>query len=67
MPRRTRIEDAREVSEADDLGRVIRDKRAGWRAGAARGRRRNRRYEKRLTDHLTRWMDDADDGPSESY
>lgn len=59
MPRRTRTDDAQDVERADDLNRVVQDKRAGRRADAARGRRRNRRYQNRLTHMVKRGAADS--------
>ncbi|MEM1022894.1 MAG: hypothetical protein AAGD10_14850 [Myxococcota bacterium] len=59
MPRRTRTDDASQIDRADDLEKLVHDKRSGWRANAAKGRRRNRRYQRRLTDALTRIDPDA--------
>ncbi len=54
MPKRTSLEDAKQVETADDLDDVVKDKREGWRATAAKARRRQRRYTKRMTDEIAR-------------
>lgn len=54
MPKRTSLEDAARVENADDLDEYVRDKREGWRATAAKARRRQRRYKKRMTDEIAR-------------
>mgnify|MGYP006288707733 CR=1 FL=1 len=54
MARRTYEGDSRQVESADDLDRLVRDKRAGWRATPAKARRRQRRYGRRLTGQLLR-------------
>jgi hypothetical protein len=52
MPKRTSPSDAERVIVADDLQRIVQDKREGWRANGAKARQRQRRYEKLLTRQL---------------
>ena len=52
MPRRTYEEDGRRVELAEDLDKLVSDKREGWRATPAKARRRQRRYGKRLTKRI---------------
>lgn len=52
MARRTSPSDAEQVIVADDLQRVVHDKREGWRASGTKARQRQRRYEKLLTRQL---------------
>ncbi|MEM6305117.1 MAG: hypothetical protein AAF744_10365 [Pseudomonadota bacterium] len=59
MPKRTSLEDAARVENADDLDEYVRDKREGWRATAAKARRRQRRYKKRMTDEIARLARDG--------
>ncbi|MEL7164833.1 MAG: hypothetical protein AAGL96_05110 [Pseudomonadota bacterium] len=61
MPKRTNLNDAAKIEEADDLDDVVQDKREGWRATPAKARRRNRRYAKRMTEELARLARDGDD------
>ena len=52
MPRRTSAEDGRRVELAEDLDKLVSDKREGWRATPAKARRRQRRYGNRLTKRI---------------
>jgi hypothetical protein len=52
MPKRTSPSDAERVIVADDLQRIVQDKREGWRANGSKARQRQRRYEKLLTRQL---------------
>jgi hypothetical protein len=52
MPKRTYEADGREIELANDLERLVADKREAWRATPAKARRRQRRYGKRLTKAL---------------
>ena len=61
MPKRTNLNDAAKIEEADDLDDVVQDKREGWRATPAKARRRNRRYAKRMTEELARLARDGDE------
>jgi len=54
MTKRTTPTDAEDVIVADDMQRIVKDKREGWRASTAKARRRQRRYTKLLTTHLMR-------------
>lgn len=56
MSKRTQITDYRKVESADDLERLVKDKRSGKRANKEKGKRRNRHYTKTLLRHLS---DDA--------
>ncbi|MCH2165685.1 MAG: hypothetical protein MK098_13675 [Marinovum sp.] len=62
MPKRTNLDDAKNVEHVDDLGEVVQDKRQEWRATAAKARRRQRRYTKRMTEELARLARDNDFG-----
>ncbi|MGD1849637.1 MAG: hypothetical protein ACFCBU_03200 [Cyanophyceae cyanobacterium] len=63
--KRTSVSDIKTWDDANDLERVVVDKRSYKRANAAKGRRRNRRYGKRLLDVQLRvnqeFEDDFDD------
>mgnify|MGYP001440426191 FL=1 len=52
MARRTYESDGLNVETADDVDKLVADKRQGWRANAAKARRRQRRYKKRLTNEI---------------
>ena len=52
MTRRTYEKDAQNIEFADDLNKIIKDKRVCWRANSSKARRRQRRYENRLTKEL---------------
>ncbi len=52
MSRRTYEEDGRRVELAEDLDKLVSDKREGWRATPAKARRRQRRYGNRLTKRI---------------
>ena len=52
MAKRTSPSDVEQVIVADDLQRVVQDKREGWRASGTKARQRQRRYEKLLTRQL---------------
>ena len=52
MPRRTYEEDGQRVELAEDLDKLVSDKREGWRATPAKARRRQRRYGNRLTKRI---------------
>ena len=52
--RRTRIEDYKEVDKADDLERIVNDKRKNKRASKKKGTRRNRRYQNKLLSFLSK-------------
>lgn len=54
MTKRTTPSDAEGVSVADDMQRIVKDKREGWRASSTKARRRQRRYTKLLVEHLMR-------------
>ena len=60
--RRTRIEDYKEVDKADDLERIVNDKRKNKRASKKKGTRRNRRYQNKLLSFLRRgFSSDSDE------
>ena len=61
MPRRTYEADGRRVEAAEDLDKLVSDKREGWRATPAKARRRQRRYGKRLTKTILIGDIDRDD------
>lgn len=52
MTRRTYEKDAEKIEVADDLNKIVKDKRETWRANPSKTRRRQRRYENRLTKEL---------------
>ncbi|MEL6557063.1 MAG: hypothetical protein AAFQ94_02700 [Bacteroidota bacterium] len=58
MPKRTQIQDFESIEKADDLNRIVKDKRSDKRANKAKGKRRNRHYTKTLLKHLTESGDD---------
>ena len=53
MPKRTQIEDFEKLEKADDLNRIVKDKRSDKRANKAKGKRRNRHYAKTILKQLT--------------
>ena len=60
--RRTRIQDYKEVDKADDLERIVNDKRRNKRASKKKGTRRNRRYQNKLLSFLSRgFSSDSDE------
>ena len=52
MTRRTYEKDAENIEVADDLNKIVNDKRLKWRGNSSKIRRRQRRYENRLTKEL---------------
>lgn len=52
--RRTRIQDYKEVDKADDLERIVNDKRKNKRASKKKGTRRDRRYQNKLLSFLSK-------------
>ena len=52
MPKRTSPRDAHLIGRAEDVSRVVRDKRGEKRANKQKATQRNRRYENRLLRHL---------------
>ena len=52
MTRRTYEKDAENIEVADDLNKIVNDKRLRWRGNSSKIRRRQRRYENRLTKEL---------------
>ena len=52
MTRRTYEKDAQSIEYADDLNKIVKDKRERWRGTSSKVRRRKRRYENRLTREL---------------
>lgn len=59
--RRTRIQDYKKVDKADDLERIVNDKRKNKRASKKKGTRRNRRYQNKLLSFLSRgFQEDSD-------
>ena len=52
MTRRTYEKDAQKIEVADDLDKIVKDKRKNWRVNSSKIRRRQRRYENRLTKEL---------------
>ena len=58
MTKRTSINDAILIEDGQDLERIVKDKRAQWRANNAKARRRQRRYKKKLIAELPRIISD---------
>jgi len=59
MARRTNMEDYDKVQKAEDLDRIVRDKREQKRATKQKAKQRNRRYGKRMLNQLRQFgMDD---------
>lgn len=58
MTKRTTINDAILIEDGQDLERIVKDKRAQWRANNAKARRRQRRYKKKLIAELPRIITD---------
>lgn len=54
MPKRTQISDYQKITRADDLERIVKDKRVGKRANKKKQIQRNRHYEKTLLRNLQR-------------
>jgi hypothetical protein len=52
MNKRTSPRDAKNISFAEDIDEVVKDKRAGWRANPAKARRRQRRYKKLIITEI---------------
>jgi hypothetical protein len=52
MTRRTYEKDAGNIEVAEDLNKIVKDKRESCRATSSKVRRRQRRYENRLTKEL---------------
>ena len=46
--KRTQISDFTKIEQADDLKRLVKDKRKGKRANKSKAKRRNRHYQKTL-------------------
>ena len=55
--KRTQIEDFEKIEKAEDLEKVVRDKRKGKRASKEKAKRRNRHYQKTLLKHLSQKHD----------
>ena len=58
MTKRTSLYDAILIEEGQDLERLVKDKRAQWRANNAKARRRQRRYKKKLISELPKIITD---------
>ena len=54
------MEDYNEVQKADDLDRIVRDKRQRKRATKQKAKQRNRRYGKRMLSKLLQFGIDED-------
>ena len=52
MTKRTYEIDASLIERADDLERIVKDKRETWRSNPSKAIRRQRRYKKRLINEL---------------
>ncbi len=52
MPKRTQIDDYRKIQRAEDLDRIVKDKRVAKRANKQKRSQRNRHYEKVLLRKL---------------
>ncbi|NJL22171.1 MAG: hypothetical protein HC895_17325 [Leptolyngbyaceae cyanobacterium SM1_3_5] len=61
MARRTYTTDLENWDDAQDLDRLVIDKRSIKRATPAKGRRRNRRYENRLLNAQTQYVDELEE------
>lgn len=61
MARRTYTTDLHNWDDAQDLDRIVIDKRSIKRATPAKGRRRNRRYENRLLNAQTQNADELEE------
>ena len=55
--KRTQMQDFLEIEQAEDLQRIVKDKRKGKRANKRKAKRRNRHYQKSLLKHLTEKLD----------
>ena len=55
MPKRTQVEAYDKITRAEDVEKVVKDKRTRKRASKQKGTQRNRRYEKRLLRHLQQY------------
>ena len=58
MTKRTSPNDAVLIQDSQDLERIVKDKRAQWRANNAKARRRQRRYKKKLIAELSHIIND---------
>jgi len=59
--RRTRIQDYKKVDKADDLERIVNDKRKNKRAYKNKVTRRNRRYQNKLLSFLSKSLNGVPD------
>jgi hypothetical protein len=59
--RRTHIPDSQHIEKADDLDKVVKDKRRGKRATKKKGNRRNRHYEKCLLKYVAKDVEQSQD------
>lgn len=55
MTKRTQITDFDKIAKAEDLKRIVKDKREDKRANKQKQKQRNRRYEKRLLRQLQQY------------
>jgi hypothetical protein len=55
MAKRTQISDFQKIQQADDLERIVKDKREHKRANKKKRSQRNRHYEKALLRNLQRY------------
>jgi len=55
MAKRTSISDYKKINKAEDLDRIVQDKRINKRANKQKQKQRNRRYEKRLLRNLQQY------------
>jgi hypothetical protein len=60
MGKRTSIKDYQEIEHAEDLDRVVKDKRVNKRASKQKKHRRNRHYVKTLLRHLSEAEDNGE-------
>jgi len=58
MPKRTSQTHHDRFTQAEDMNRIVQDKREDKRASKQKATQRNRRYEKRLLRHLGREEED---------
>ncbi len=53
MPKRTHIQDHDKIEVAEDVERIVQDKREHWRANRRKKHRRHRHYVKTMLRHMT--------------
>lgn len=60
MPKRTQIADFQKIERADDLERIVKDKRVAKRASKQKRSQRNRHYERTLLRHYQMHLDEEE-------